>query len=666
MRSSLFASIGVRLAAGLLLLGAVALGGAMATWAGASAQADRTAALMRLASAEPLAERLRAGVYAVVMESRGLYIARDRAQAERFAAELMRHLGALERDWAALQQVLPPGRQAEAATLDAALKAFVRLRTELARVGVEQGAPAADRLGNNDANRATRIAFSNALDALSASVGQEITHLRAAADAAGRQLALTQLFVSSLAVIMVVGTMLWLTRRTVLHPLRDLVAALGQMAEGRLDAVRLPPAGAGEVGAIAAAARVFLDKLRENRRLEEQAAAAHRARQQRQDAMDRHTQDFGASVAGVMDLLAGNAASMQSAAEGLSEVASRTRSGAAETNASTLESQRNLHAVAAATEELTASVGEIARQVGHAASAAQEAVLRAKATGETVQGLAVAAGQVGEVVRLIADIAGQTNLLALNATIEAARAGDAGKGFAVVAGEVKQLASQTATATERISSQVATIQAATANAVAVVDSVAEAIARVDAVAAAIADAVDQQAAATREIASSVQTVTARTETTTGAMQGLVGRAEEGDVVSRSVRDTSLAVSRVAGELRTEVEQFLAAMRVDETERRHFERIPGQGLVAELRMAGSAPVTAVLEDIARGGAGFRVELAVQPGTGIEVVFPGLGPIGARVARVGGSHVAVAFRQDAEALARIGTILTRLAPPAQQAA
>jgi methyl-accepting chemotaxis protein len=662
---SFFASIGARLAAGLLLLGAVALGGAAATWAGASAQANRTAALMRLASAEPLAERLRAGVYAVVMESRGLYIARDRAQAERFAAELMRHLGAIQRDWAALQQVLPPGQQSRAATLDAALTAFVRLRTELARVGVEQGAPAADRLGNNDANRSTRTAFSNALDALSVSVGQEIARLQAETQAAGRQLALVLLLVTSLAVIAVVGTMLWLTQRTVLRPLRGLVAALGQMAEGRLDAVRLPPAGAGEVGAIAGAARVFLDKLRENGRLAEEAAAAHRARERRQVAMDRHTQEFGASVAGVMDLLAGNAASMERAAQGLSEVAGRTRASAAGTTEAARESQRNLHAVAAATEELTASVGEIARQVGHAATAAQDAVSRAQATGETVQGLAAAAGQVGEVVRLIADIAAQTNLLALNATIEAARAGEAGKGFAVVAGEVKQLASQTATATERISSQVAAIQGATAEAVSVVGGVAEAIARVEAVAAAIAGAVDQQAAATREIAASVQSVTARTETTTGAMDGLVANAEQGGSAAQGVRDTSLAVSRVASELREEVEQFLAAMRVDESERRQFERIPGQDLAAELRLPNEPPRRAVLLDIARGGAAFCAEIAARPGAGIEIVFPGLGPIGARVARVEAGQVAVAFRQDAEALSRITTILARLAPAAEAA-
>ncbi|MGG5823169.1 methyl-accepting chemotaxis protein [Falsiroseomonas sp. HW251] len=660
------ASIGVRLAAGLLLLGAVALGGAAVTWAGAQAQADRTAALMRLAGAEPLAERLRAGVYAVVMESRGLYIARDRAQAERFAAELDRHLAALQRDWAALKQVLPASEQGRAATLETALGAFVAMRAELARVGVEQGAQAADRLGNNDANRATRTAFSNALDALSAAVSADIARLQDETLAAGRQLALTLLLASSLAVVAVTATILLLAQRGVARPLRDLVAALRAMADGRLDEVRLPPAGIGEVGAIAGAAHVFLGTLRDNHRLAAEAAEAHAARDRRQAAMDRHTLEFGGSVAGVMNLLAENAAGMERAAQSLSEIAACTRESAAGTTEGARGSQRNLHAVAAATEEMTASVAEIARQAAEAAAAAQDAVARVRATGETVQGLAAAAGQVGEVVRLIADIAAQTNLLALNATIEAARAGEAGKGFAVVAGEVKQLASQTASATERIERQVAAIQDATGQAVAVVQGVATAIARVDSVAAAIAGAVDQQASATREIAASVQAVTGRTEATTAAMDVLAGQAGQAGSGAQSVRDASLAVSRVARELREEVEQFLAAMRCEEGERRQFERVPGREMEVELRRDGAPPCRATLLDIARGGAAFRADVALPPGTGIQLGFPGHGVVGGRVARSEAGYLAVAFRQDREALDRIAAILARLSPPRQLAA
>jgi methyl-accepting chemotaxis protein len=656
-----FSSIGVRLAAGLLLLGAVALGGAAATWAGARAQVERNAELMRLATAEPLAERLRTGVYAVVMESRGLYLAANRAQAERFAAGLMRHLADLQRDWAALRAVVPEAQRAEALRLESALTAFVALRTELARVGVEQGREAADRIGNNEANRSNRTAFSDALDALSRAVSAEIGAARAAAEAAGQRQALLLLALTACAVLSVTVAALWIARRSVSRPLHDLADALGSMAAGRLDDVRLPPGGAGEVGAIGDAARVFLDKLKENRTLAAEAATARAARDRRQAAMDQHTQDFGASIAGVMDALAASAAAMRSAADELAAGTARTRQDAAGTTEASRESERDLHAVAAATEQLTASVGEIGRQVNHAAAATRQAVERSQATAGTVQGLAASASQVGEVVRLIADIAGQTNLLALNATIEAARAGEAGKGFAVVAGEVKQLATQTAGATERIGQQVAAIQAATAEAVTAVGSVGEAIERLDQVAAAIATAVGEQGAATREIAASVQTVSTRTAGTAAAMDGLSASAAAGGAEADKMRTAALEVSRVAEDLRAEVGSFLVAMRVGEAERRQFERLAGGDLPVELRVAGDVVGVGQLRDMARGGARLGSSLSLPPGQDVELAIAGTPPILARVARCGDGEVAVAFRQDKAALQRIAGVLARLAGP-----
>ena len=160
--------------------------------------------------------------------------------------------------------------------------------------------------------------------------------------------------------------------------------------------------------------------------------------------------------------------------------------------------------MAAATEELTASISNIAQQVTRSAEIANKAAEEARRTNSVVEGLAAGTQKIGEVVTLIQNIASQTNLLALNATIEAARAGEHGRGFAVVASEVKALANQTAKATEEISAQVQDIQTATGEAVSAIQAIGGTIAEIDEISNEIAAAVDQQGAATREIAGNVR------------------------------------------------------------------------------------------------------------------------------------------------------------------
>ncbi|HAM48781.1 MAG TPA: hypothetical protein DCO73_13695, partial [Alphaproteobacteria bacterium] len=163
----------------------------------------------------------------------------------------------------------------------------------------------------------------------------------------------------------------------------------------------------------------------------------------------------------------------------------------------------NIATVAAATEELSASEREISTQVAHSAGVAREAVARSREAGNAMAVLDRAGLQIGEVAKLISEIASQTNLLALNATIEAARAGEAGKGFAVVAGEVKNLAAQTARATDEISGNITAIQAATKEAVAAIGEIDTTIGQLDESSTAIAAAVEQQTAATGEIARNI-------------------------------------------------------------------------------------------------------------------------------------------------------------------
>jgi len=655
--------IGAQVTAALLLLGAVALTGAGVNYFANEAEAARVAALTRAAQGPVLVERLRVGVYAVVMESRGLYLAADARQAKRFADGLLGHLAEIQRDWEALKAILPPASLEASTMLDRSVREFVKVRGELARVGVEEGAAAANRLGNNDTARSTRQVFSDGLDRFAQETAATVVAMQAESLATGRRIALLLLAVTIAAVCGVVGLSLWLVRRHISRPLHEVAETLERMAANQLDGIRLPSGGGGEVGLLANVAGVFLDKLRRNRELEAVTAADRAARDQRQAALDQHTRAFGDQVSRIMTGLGHSAEVMGQAAREMAEVAGHAHSSTAETARASAETSRNLTQVAAATEQLSASVDEISRQVAQAAAVAQEAVGRAEVTGTTVRGLSAAAAEIGEVVRLITDIAGRTNLLALNATIEAARAGEAGKGFAVVASEVKALATQTALATGRISTQVAAIQFATTEAVDAVTEVGQAITRMDQVAAAIAAAVEQQGAATREIAGHVQMVAQQNNAVCRSVQDVARIGEETGTASQSVQSSAQEVGEVSGLLRQEVDRFLAAVQTDATERRRSERLPGQGMRVSFRPPGAeteAWSEAEIANLSLGGVAIYTELQPKAGADFTLRVAGVdGTVCGRVIRSGSGVLALQFESDQRTVARVTGMLQLLA-------
>jgi methyl-accepting chemotaxis protein len=216
--------------------------------------------------------------------------------------------------------------------------------------------------------------------------------------------------------------------------------------------------------------------------------------------------------------------------------------------------------VAAAAEELSASVAEITRQVASSAGVARRAVEEARATDAAVAGLADSAARIGDVVRLINDIAGQTNLLALNATIEAARAGEAGKGFAVVASEVKNLAAQTAKATEEIGGQIGQMQQATNGAVQAIRGIAAIVQEIDGITSAIAAAVEEQGAATREIARNVAEAAAGTEEVSSGVATVRGEVQQTTASLTRLRDSTDEIGRQGEALRGEIGAVAARMR----------------------------------------------------------------------------------------------------------
>ncbi|WP_419896336.1 methyl-accepting chemotaxis protein [Roseomonas sp. USHLN139] len=303
-------------------------------------------------------------------------------------------------------------------------------------------------------------------------------------------------------------------------------------------------------------------------RLGAQEAEALRAQQQEQqraeltraEMVSGLCTDFEGSVRTALGELGAAGGSLHGTAGSLREQAGRTGEQARAAAHSADGALENVNTVAAATEELGASIREIAQRVQNSATATREVSAQTERTGAVVLELKSAAERIGEVVELIRRIAGQTNLLALNATIEAARAGEAGKGFAVVASEVKNLATETAKATDGIAQLVTEIQGATGSAVEAMRAIADGVAGIDQSASAIAAAVEQQSVATQEIARSVQLAAHGTQEVT---QTIAGVAEDSAATGSSAATVFAAVEElraVGGKLQRQVDGFLSAVR----------------------------------------------------------------------------------------------------------
>ena len=500
-------------------------------------------------------ERVNGLVYAVVMESRGVYMSPDLASGKRYGdliLKLNERIAQVVADW---RKHVGSADAAQFAEFEKRIQQFMEFRKELARLGSEVSPAKGREWGDNEANRSVRTALNQDLDKLARIYDARSKQVYSQMDAGIQRTAwlLGVLAIVTLALALAGIAIIW---RAVARPLAAITRVTEQVAGGDTS-IAVPCAERhDEVGALARSIGVFQSAMARNAELNRTIAEEVKAREARNSVIETAVESFRMSVEQSLGAVGKNAEVMRSTAQTLTGVASHAKDQTGSAAAASDDTATNVNTVASASEELTASIQEIARHVVQATSVVREAGATTESSAAEIEGLAAAGQRIGAVIDLIQAIAAQTNLLALNATIEAARAGDAGKGFAVVAQEVKSLANQTAKATEEISEQISAVQTSTSVAVEAIGGITARMQEINTHATSVAGAVEQQRTATSEISRNVASTASGTKKIVSIL-GEVRAASDttGDSV-KTVLDATQSVDLAAVQLGAEVEDFL--------------------------------------------------------------------------------------------------------------